>query len=247
MDCNLARQLQAFARHRAFDLDAADTAAVEHHLSTCLECGQMARTEGAFDAAVANALRDVTMPVGLRSRLAVRLLASRRAWWRLTLLRLLTAMVAVLLATSIGHYVGRPTINVQAVIQNAYEMTGPGHTNDEVRDAVTAWLRLSHTGLSAPAEFNYKLLVATQRGEFQGRQSVPTLVFVRGEAIMYVYVVPEGAYKNLRTLAGQPVEEGGCKVAVRSDPELPGWSFVIVTSGASPDHFQRAETTGNPL
>src|SRR5947207_4625600 len=155
MDCNLARQLQAFARHRASDLDAADTAAVEYHLSTCPDCGPIARTEGAFDVAVANAMRDVSLPHGLRSRLAVRLVASRRAWWRLALLRSLTAVVAVLLATSAGLYFARPTINIQAVIQNAYEMTGPGHTNDEVRDAVTAWLRLSDTGLSAPAEFNY--------------------------------------------------------------------------------------------
>jgi hypothetical protein len=246
MDCNLARQLQVFARHSACDLDAADTAAVERHVSTCPDCGPMARTESAFDAAVTNAMRDVALPDGLRARLAVRLLASRRAWWRLTLLRSLTGIVAVLFATSVGLYVGRPTINVQAVIRNAYEMTGPGHTNDEVRDAVTEWLRLSHTRLSAPAEFNYKLLVGTQRGEFQGRQSVPTLVFVRGEAIMYVYVVPEGAYKNLGTLAGQPVEEGGCKIVVRSDPDLPGWAFVIVTSGASPDQFQRAEKSGDP-
>jgi hypothetical protein len=162
----------------------------------------------AASMAVANAMRDVSLPHGLRSRLDGRLAAAQRAWWRLALLRTLTTLVAVLFAISFIAYVSRPTIDVHAVIQKAYEMTGPGHTNDEVRDAVTAWLRLSHAGLKAPAEFNYKLLVSTQRGEFQGRHSVPTLVFVRGDAIMYVYVVPEGAYKNLNALVGQPVEEG---------------------------------------
>jgi hypothetical protein len=246
MDCNLARQLQAFARPGVCDLDAADVTDLERHLSSCPDCGPWARIECAFDVAVANAMQDVPVPNDLRARLSIRLLASRRAWWRLTLLRLLITIVTVMLAMSVGLYVGRPTINVQAVIQKAYEMTGPGHTNDEVRDAVTAWLRLSHAALQAPAEFNYKLLVSTQRGEFQGRQSVPTLVFVRGDAIMYVYVVPDGAFKNLGTLSGQSVEEGGCKIVVRSDPDLPGWAFVIVTSGASPDHFQRMEKTGNP-
>jgi hypothetical protein len=240
MDCNVARQLLEFARPGAAELDADDAAALERHLAACPECGPPARSERAFHAALARAMHGVAPPDGARLRLHTRLLAARMAWWRRTLLGALTAAVALLLAVSAGVYWGRPTLDPYAVIQKVYEQTGLWRTNDEAREVVTSWLRQLDERLQAPEDLNYKLLISLERSDFQGLRSVPTMVFVRGgDATMRVYVVRAHAFKNLRAFAEQPVEDGGCTVAVRRYPELRDWVFVVVTAGAPFDAFLR--------
>jgi hypothetical protein len=239
MDCSLARQLLEFARPG--ELEPADAGALERHLASCAECGTAARAGRAFDAALGLAMRDVRPPDGALPRLHTRLIAARMAWWRRTLLLTLTVVVAVTLAASVYRHVSRPALDPYAVIQKAYELTGLGRTNDEARDAATTWLRQFDGKLQAPDEFNYRLLAFPEQADFQGLRSVPTLVFFRGDAVMRVYAVRENAFKNLRALGEQPVEDGGCTVAVRRYPEMRGWVFVVVTAGAPPDAFRRQE------
>src|SRR5438874_13673063 len=131
------------------------------------------------------------------------------AWWRGTLLRALTTFVALMLACSVGLHFARPTLDPGAVIQRAYELTGPGHGFDETRANVTAWLRQFDGALQAPGDLNYKLLAFPEQSDFQGLRSVPTLVFVRGEATMRVYVVRERAFRGLGSVGERPVEDFG--------------------------------------
>jgi hypothetical protein len=84
-----------------------------------------------------------------------------------------------------------------------------------------------------------------ERSNFEGLPSVPTLVFTRGTATARIYVVRASAFKNLDALE-QPVEEGGCTVAVRRYAELPGWAFIVVTSGGPIEFFLRPNVSPQP-
>jgi hypothetical protein len=132
------------------------------------------------------------------------------------------------------------------VAQNAYERSGMSRSNEEARDSATAWLRQFDSRLYAPAEFDYKLLAFVTTSDFEGLTSRPTLVFARGSATARVYVLRENAFKNLRALADQAVEVGGCTVTARRYPDLDGWVFLVVTSGAPLDVFLRPVDTPVP-
>jgi hypothetical protein len=240
MDCNLARQLLEFARPGAPELEADDADALEQHLTGCPDCGPYARAERAFDAAVARSMADIPLPPGGRDRLRTRLLAARGAWWRRTLLRSLTALAALLLAVSVGAwYWGRPALDPAAAVLTAYAQSGLWRGPEEAQALVTDWLRQLDDRLRAPEELNYKLLASLERSDFQGKSSVPTMVFVRGDAIMRVYVVRAHAFRNLDSVDDQPVEEGGCTFLVRRYANMPGWVFIFVSAGAAPDTFNR--------
>jgi hypothetical protein len=237
MDCDLARQLARFARPG--ELEAADAAALDRHLADCPTCATLVRGERAFDTQLARAMRAVPIPTGGRQRLAAHLLAARAAWWRRLWLCVGSAL-AVVVGGGIGwYYWSRPALDPAAVAQAAYEQSGLWRSNDEARETATAWLRQIHSGLRAPDELNYKLLAFEVRSDFAGLTSVPTLVFVRGDATARVYVVGAHAFRNLRALGEQPFEEGGCTVTARRYADMPGWVFILVTAGAPPDAFLR--------
>ncbi len=247
MDCDLARHLLQFARPGTAELEPADAAALEKHLADCPDCGPATRAERAFDARIARAMPAVPLAADFHARLGTHLLAARAAWWRQFSLRFGAAGAALLLAAGAAWWFwGRPTLDPYAEVQRAYEQSGLWRSNDEARALATDWLRRHVGQLEAPEELNYKLLVALGHEDFQGRRSVPTLEFVRGDATMKVHVVRESAYRNLKDLLDQPVEEGGCTFLARRYADMPGWVFIIVTSGAAPDNFRRPAGGGPP-
>jgi hypothetical protein len=237
VDCELARQLLDYARPGANELDAADASALEQHLADCPLCGDRARAERSFGATIAGAMRAIPVPKDLRERLTTRLLAARRAWWRRAWLCVGSAFFALLAAGVGGWYSSRLVIDPSAVAQAAYEQSGLSRSNDEARDGVTAWLRQLDARLRAPEELNYKLFSFNIQSDFEGLTRVPTLVFVRGDTAARVYVLRENAFKNLGSLTDQPVEVGGCTVTARRYPDMNGWVFLIVISGAPLDTF----------
>jgi hypothetical protein len=243
MDCNLARQLLPYNRPGGSDLDAADRAALGHHLESCPACAAAGLAERAFDTALARSMRAVPVPDGFSVRLNNRLLAARFAFLRRFVL-LVLFVVGIFSAALWGWSAWRkPELNAALLAQQTYELNGQSRTNDEARAAVTDWLRQANARLSAPEEFNYKLLAFAERSDFQGLSAVPTLVFARNDATMRVFVVREGAFRNL----GEVREDaGGCTIETRRYESMPGWVFIVVTSGAAPDAFRQVDRPLDP-
>jgi hypothetical protein len=244
MDCDLARRLLPFSRGGA-DLDAADRAALGHHLAACPACAAAGAADRAFDAELGAAMRAVPVPDGLPVRLHNRLLAARWAYFSRVLVQALLAAAILVLASYEWLAWSRPVLDPQAVAQRAYQMSGLSRANEDVQGGTTDWLRQFSARLEAPDDYNYQLLSFTSQSEFQGLMRVPTLVFTSNGATMRVYVVRESEFKNLAAIR-EPVEEGGCTVDARRYASQPGWVFIVVTSGASPDAFRKPNRPLDP-
>jgi hypothetical protein len=240
MDCNEARRLLEFARPGVAELDGPDLAALESHLASCAECSTQSRSEHRRDERISQMLSAVDTPTDGPSRLLARLAAARRVWWRNRILAIATIGVGLTLATTLGYQsFGRPNLDPFAVAQTAYEQAGQWRGGEEARNVADRWLKNIDGRLAAPAEWNYTTLAFLGRSEFEGVSAVPTMVFVRGDATARVYVVRSSAFKNLAAF-DQPVEEGGCTVAIRRYAELPDWAFIVVTTGGPIERFLRA-------
>jgi hypothetical protein len=240
MDCNEVRRLLEFARPGVAELDGPDLAALESHLASCAECSAHSRSERRRDERIAQMLASVAMPADGPSRLLARLAAARRVWWRNRILAAAAVFIGLTLVATLTYQLfGRPNLDPFAVAQTAYEQAGQWRGAEEARNVADRWLKKVDGRLAAPAEWNYTTLAFLGRSEFEGVSAVPTLVFVRGDATARVYVVRASAFKNLAAF-DQPVEEGGCTVAVRRYADQPDWAFIVVTTGGPIERFLRA-------
>jgi hypothetical protein len=245
VDCDLARRLLPFARPGTADLEAADRAALDRHVANCSVCAASVAADLAFDAGLSRAMRAVPVPDAFHARLTTRLTATRWAFYRRFGGRLLLAGLALAVSWTLWTAWRRPTLDPTAVAMQTYELSGQGKSSDEAREAVRNWLRTVDGRLDAPDEFNYRLFTFGCLSDFQGLTGVPTLVFARGEANCRAYAVREGQFKDLAAFR-ESVEVGGCTVEARRYPSLPGWVFVVVTSGGPPDDFRRANRPLDP-
>jgi hypothetical protein len=245
MDCDLARRLLPFDRPGAADLEPADRAALNRHVDTCPACAAVAANDHAFDAGLTRAMFAVAVPDTLHSRLTTKLAAARMAIYRRMAIRGLLGVCALLLCVSIWSNWRRPMLDPAALATQAYQQSGLSRSNEEARDLATAWLRQIDSDLEAPDDLNYRLFAFPCRSELQGLTGVPTLVFAHGEGIQRVYAIRERAFKDLAEFR-EPVQDGGCTVEARRYQSLPGWVFVVVTSGAVPDEFKRPHLPTGP-
>ena len=161
MDCNLARRLLPFSRPGGADLDAADRAALGHHVDTCPACAAAGTADRAFDAGLAAAMRAVPVPDGLPARLNTRLLAARMAFYRGSARSAVAPgrRRSLVLACSVGRPGAGRRSTRSAVAQQTYELIGLSRANEEARAGVDGLAAASSTpGWQAPDDFNYKLL-----------------------------------------------------------------------------------------
>jgi Putative zinc-finger len=243
MDCNLARQLIPFSHAGGADLDPAERAELSRHLAGCPACAALGASNCAFDSQLGLAMRTVPIPDGFSARLQTRLIAARLAYFRRAAIKLLIVMLALGLAYSAWSAWRRPTFEPGQLAQQTYEFNGSSRGPQEAQGLATEWLRRFDKHLEAPDDFNYNLLSFAETANFEGLTAVPTLVFARQNATMRVHVVRESALRNL----GDVHEEmGGCTVETRRYESMPGWVFVIVTSGAAPDAFRPPARTADP-
>lgn len=238
MDCDLARRLIPFNRAHASELDSDEVEALNRHLAECSNCSTAARIDRDFDSSLARAMQALPIPDHFPARLHTRLLAARMAIYRRWAMRGL-----LVLCLGVAGWAGwstwrRPVLDPTGLANQAYEWSGASRSNDEARDLATAWLRTIDPQLQAPDEFNYELFLFPSRSDLQGLRSVPTLVFARRNANMRVYAVRENAFKDLSAFR-DPVEASGSTVEARRYESMPGWVFVVVTSGAPPEQFRR--------
>lgn len=239
MECKAAHRLLEFARPGVAELDADDLIALERHLADCDACRSSQQAQRRNHERFSAAMMSVAIPSESQTRLIHRLSAVRRSWWRTRIIGTTAiAIAATLTVTTAYHYFGRPDFDPAALVFETYERAGQWRSLEAARGIVDQWLHDIDRGLSAPVEWNYKLLAVLQRSDLQGLKSVPTMVLTRGDATARIYVVRETAFRNLAAF-DQPMEEGGCSVAVRRYAEMPGWAFIVVTGGGPIDLFQR--------
>jgi hypothetical protein len=191
MDCKTARLLLDFLRPGAAELERADADALEGHLAGCPQCDALAQAERQFDAAVGRALRQVEVPDGLREQLLARLEAERGAWYRRWYghgLRALAAAAALLLLAWGWWYwhadQARP-VQPEAVVE-AFNLSRSN------RDEAQAALKALGVVVELPRNLNFAYLLNHAVRELPGHPGtkVAELIFVRGDRVALVYVLP---------------------------------------------------------
>lgn len=230
MDCRTARLLLDFARPRCPELPRSETDALEAHLSGCAECDTLARAERAADARLAQAMRDVSVPQGLRERIAARLQAERgdrhRRWlgWAV---RGAAAAAVILLAVWLGFvwYGNRPrSLDLLALHESVcYDSPDP----ERVKAAFHDQYKLA---IPMPSDFNYACLKFYGVVPCQGR-SVPMLLFIRGNAEARVYVISSDQFDIKALENTEPIDSGGYRGEVRSEDA--DHAFVVIYKGES--------------
>lgn len=236
MDCKTARLLIEFSRPFTSELPAGEIGALEQHLAGCPECAQQARSERVWDDHVAAAMREVTVPAGLRQavhgRLEVEARRQRRQRLRRPLVGLASA-AAVLFALVLGWQWQRahpPRLDVAQVAENFFSET----INPDA-EKLDEFFRRGDKTFLAPRSFNYRLFRLGVWDELQGKR-VPLLLFTEGQAQARVYFLSRTQF-NLSALESDVQEIGsGCKAEVRPVPNGQGVHLVLY-SGESLEPF----------
>jgi hypothetical protein len=200
MDCKTARLLLDFARPRAAELDAAETAALDDHLAACSDCDLTARAERRADEPVGKAMRQIDVPDRLRGRILERLAEGRADARRRRFrhgLRLTAAAAAFFLAV-FGVWwwqsLNRPAFPAAELLNvsetRAQVPPSPSQIADEFKARGVAAV--------APAGLNYNYLVWTALDVVKSRRA-PCLIFNRqdgagADRFAIVYIVPEAEY-----------------------------------------------------
>jgi hypothetical protein len=188
MNCDQARLLLPFARAQANELDAADQDALNIHLSACGSCGPYARGQHALDARLAQAMKAVPVPVGLRERLLTRLGNERGAYYRTWLLRGVAAAAAVVLVfAAIAYFRPSPPASLLDPRELAGRIDSPRSFDP---GSVNEWM--SNYKVQMPAElrdgWDFQYVTAAYVTRYGGRD-VPTLEFRKGDTFAVVLVV----------------------------------------------------------
>ena len=232
MDCRTARLLLDFARPRCTELPTDDADALGAHLAGCADCDALARAERTADARLGEAMRDVSIPVGLRGRILSRLdlergnRRRRLAGWTV---RVAAAAAVVLLAVYLGWvwYTNRARkLDLWALHDQVFTRT---YSADAKK--VEGWFKedLNITTV-APTQFNYAYLKEFGIASCQGRR-VPSLYFANKDTEAHVYVVTGEQFDMDALKEAEPIDSGGFHVEVRQ--EVPDHAFVVIYRGDS--------------
>lgn len=234
MDCDLARLLLAFTRPG--ELPAADSDAVARHLATCAACAARASDAGAFDGAVALAMRAVPPPVAGRAG-ALRVVELAAAARRRSVRVRISAGVAAVMAAA-GLAAGatarlRPEADGDRIVADA----GTAFENRE--KAVVAYF--AEAGLPPPPfDFDYALHVGHGRMPILGTDA---------PAVVFALPGPGGPVETATAFALSPsrfrvaeLQFGQASfytVTVLDDPAGSGLKWAVVTTTPTPAPFAR--------
>jgi hypothetical protein len=250
MDCRMARLLLEFTHPGGSELagDPAEAAELETHLHTCPECDAAARTERRVDEHMGRAMREVSLPVGLRQRVMDRLARDRavaRRRWLVRASSVAAAFVLVALSWWVWAVVSVPGLPVDKINKDASEFQISGIDSK----TVTQWFQEKyHVTTEAPGgsgEFalNYGLLVDYGLDSLQGQQ-VPRLLFVEGKNSARVYIVTDWQFRIKEIPDGAVFPGSGATVAVWQHPSNPHLAYVIVYSGSLEPFLLRRSGAG---
>jgi hypothetical protein len=202
MDCKTARLLLDYMRPQAAEMDAAEMAALEQHLTGCSECDAAARAERNLDRALAKAIQAVEVPAALRTRLLVQLEKERGdvyLRWFGHVGRVAAAAAAILLLVW-GIVAWRQSHLPSIDMDQAWSDLQAARVTPPNGDALADHFRRLGFDGPFPRDLNYSLLTYYGMGEFQGRQ-VPQLIFItaQGDAHAEVRLI-SGKQFNLTNL-----------------------------------------------
>ncbi len=250
MDCTTARLLLPFLNPRAERLPEEVAADLESHAAQCAVCTAILQESGREDRVIGVAMKNVTIPYGLRERLVAGLRREpvvRRRTWPLPHPRWSLAAAALLLcfAGALGYWMQRPLpIDVDAFAE----------VSDQAGDAEQADNLLSPLHLSRPALFRYQFLISSAMEKFQGRL-VPRLLF-EGNAgqIAEVYILTSKNFDLEASYPKFPAGSGNFKIELLPGPN-PQVAYLVRYSGGPLDWLRieapkvacRVRHSGGPL
>lgn len=214
MDCKTARMILELFPTNSQELADDEREALEHHLTQCRECDQLAQRERRLDHHLSTAMRDVPIPGGLKSRIYGQLNNQgkekrQKRWSRAASL---AAAAVVLLA--LGYWIfTRPSTRTKVSFDEiALELTAPD--NMPKKGEIEQWFANNDMKVTLPAEFNYRFLAVYTYRPLANKQ-VPFLLFRQGPAELEVYLLPSSMFNLKDWPEVQRVDSGGKNVEIR--------------------------------
>jgi Putative zinc-finger len=229
MECQTVRMLLAFTQRRVESIDGDERKAVEQHLETCPDCAAWAQAEAAFDQALAPAMRDVPVPVQLKTKLLTKLAEQRRpSPWRWVGV---STAAAVLLMLGFGTYwMFFSTVQVDTAVLNDLDARARA-TPTQVED----WFwEQQDLKMKVPGQFDHRFLVTFDAVMFQGRR-VPKLIYSSGAETAQILVLPRKQF-DVGEIRRVP---GTSNTYVTQADDENKYVYLICYTGSGPDPFLR--------
>jgi hypothetical protein len=172
--------LLAFARPRGGDLDSAERQLLEAHLASCPACAALAERERQFDERVGQAMRNISIPDGLKNRLLTKLGNERNSVYRLVLVR--TCLKAAIVMIGFGLVWFAVNGGKKPVDLSRYETLALSKDPNVLLGQLREEANLPN--LQFPNEllndWDFNLLIS-QHVELIEGEKVPTLIFQKGD------------------------------------------------------------------
>jgi hypothetical protein len=230
MDCKTARLLLFFDRPGTADADSDESQALARHLGQCSECETLAQTERLVENRIAQAIRDVPIPAGLRGRLIERMAAERRLRRRRILIdhpRIAAGIAAALLIGSFaGVYLATrplPSVDIAARHGEALEQ------RNNLPETIETWYRQKHgVATVAPPNFKYAFLDSYDLVVDTSGRRVPQLVFVNGSERARVLIFTDRDFDLRAALSEPPADSGGLRAEIYLHPFKPDVVYLVI-------------------
>lgn len=229
MQCRDAQFYLRLRRHAGDELGTDVAADLDRHLAGCAACAADARVAASFDRAVADAMRAVAVPAGLRDKLLSTASAYRGGVIRRQAYKVAALAASVFLATGLAFGLfsaSRPKIDTSEIAMKGAEL----YQNPD--RLLQQWLTAQKFPAELPKPFDTNLLISLCKEEVQGKD-VPVAVFrhptdIRGFAKVYIFR-DDGTY-NLKELRGVQASETTADV-IHDPARFRGVQYVILYTG----------------
>jgi hypothetical protein len=196
-------------------LEGLELEELEAHLADCPECGPLAQAERQMDSRLAQAMRAVSIPEELHTRLLSKLETERKVQTRKRRrwIAVPAAAAALLLITWLGWtWLQKPIyVNVVEVADSVQEINfNPSPS------VLERHYRTQGIFTVAPTDANYQMFHNAYVGTLEGKR-VPVLYFTDGKSKAYVYILRIKDFDVAEAFRNQQGDGSGWKAEIRFD------------------------------
>jgi hypothetical protein len=242
MDCKTARLLDELRGNRESELPPEDNVALDEHLHSCTDCQRLVAAERRIDTHIAQTMKAVLVPNGLKARILDQLATERGAWYRRRIFAVTAAAAAVILA--VGLFAWQPQNRVKLDPNNL--IANEDHYVEDANSIVQPWLELHGIQYHPPVPFDSRLLAFHSMTTIQGKQ-VPMLYY-RSERNVFakVFILKEADFdlgSLPQTYSGSSVY-GNQMTILRDKLQPDKIAYVVLFTGDSLDPFLTKFQTG---